>query len=75
MKLRTFLKTMAVSIPMAVAPMKSYAQQVVKEVGQKASTEITARAGLEGNYNSFDHSTNVLAKVTYEFDRLFKKHK
>lgn len=32
------------------------------------------RAGVDINRSSFDHSTSFLAKITYNIDRLFKRH-
>ncbi|MCR5266463.1 MAG: hypothetical protein K6E29_07715 [Cyanobacteria bacterium RUI128] len=45
MNLRTGLKTMAVAIPMALAPMKSTAQQVVKESANKVSEVVVQTVG------------------------------
>ncbi len=39
-----------------------------------ADLDSGVKAGLEVNHSTFDHSTSVMAKITYAFDRLFKKH-
>lgn len=83
MNVRTGLKTLAVALPMAVAPMKSSAQNITKEVA-KAPLEYKARLGLgygrTAYFNQMHYEPKIVAeigsrndKAVAEFDALVGK--
>lgn len=72
MNLRTGLKTMAVALPMAVAPMKSTAQNVVKETA-KAPLEYKARLGLgygrTAYFDQMHYEPKIIAEIGSRNDK------
>ena len=65
MNLKTGLKTLAVAVPMAIAPMKSSAQNITKEVA-KTPTEYKARLGLGFGRTAYFGQMNYEPKIVAE---------
>lgn len=66
MNIKTGLKTMAVALPMAMAPMKSTAQNIAKEMSPKAPLEYKARLGLGYGRTAYFHQMNYEPKIVAE---------
>ena len=66
MNLKAGLKTLAVAVPMAVAPMKSTAQNIVKETVKKAPLETKARLGLGFGRTAYFHQMHYEPKIVAE---------
>lgn len=64
MNIKTGLKTMAVALPMAMAPMKSTAQNIAKET---IPTTVNARLGLgygrEAFFNHFNYEPKIMGSI------------
>ena len=65
MNVRTGLKTLAVAVPMTIAPMKSTAQNVTKEVA-KAPIEYKARLGLGYGRTAYFDQMHYEPKIVAE---------